>query len=176
MAGAYTGTVTFRVVESFFDRDKVKAKIDHATRRQLMHAGGRTRVTARNSIKRAGKRRIARKTTRKYRRGQRDPTVSRPGKPPRQHVGGKQNLKLILYAYDRTSNSVVVGPVQFRNAAGVRDLPGVLEHGGRSKVRVRTRSGARKTRPTTVKARPFMGPALEKTAPDFPDLFKNSVR
>lgn len=171
-----TATVSFRMVENFFDRDHIKSRIDYATRRKLGHAAGEVRKTAKRSIKRPGKRRTKRRTQKKYRRGGRDPTVSRRGSPPRQHTEGKRNLKLIIYAFDPHANETTVGPVEFRNAAGQRDVPGILEQGGSTKVAYRDKSGRRKTRPARVQPRPFMAPALSALSPRFPDLFKNSVK
>jgi len=65
----------------------------------------------------------------------------------------------------------VVGPVGFRRSSA----PNVLEFGGRTTI-VRRRRGKRESRAVTIKARPYMGPALEKEAPNLPKVWKNSVR
>jgi hypothetical protein len=164
--------ITFRVVERFFDRPAVVNAIDQAKRRELSRAGAFVRTTARRSIRPAGKRALQDRPFRgaRGRRGS-DPTVSRPGQPPRLHTKNNRNLKLIFFAWEPARQSVIVGPVLFKSAAGVR-IPEVLEHGGRSYVK--DRKGRRKS--VRVKARPFMKPALKAEAPKFPNLFANSVR
>lgn len=165
--------LSLKVTESFFDRPQVAAKIDRATRESLRKAGSFTRTTARRSIKPAGKR--ARRA-RRAARGQRqpDPTISRPGQPPRLHTRSGQNLRLILFGFDPTRSSVIVGPVLFKTEHGTR-ITSALEHGGPSFTRVGSRRNRRTVR-TTVRARPFMGPALKKETPRFPSLWANTVK
>jgi len=151
----------------FFDDRRVIRAMDPVRRRALSHAGGYARTVARRSIRK-------RKRT------------SEPGHPPSSHTGLLR--KLIYYAYDRVSDSVVVGPVPF----GRGEAPSLLEHGGTVvSRRVRTfRGGAgrdRRGRYTqgevnrieagtrmVYRPRPFMGPALEKTAPLLPGFFQRA--
>lgn len=132
----------------FFDRQPVKDAVDKATRSRLSKAGAFVRTTARDSIRKRK-------------------AVSEPGAPPSSHEGSLR--RLILFAFEKTTESVVVGPKLFKqqNPTG----PNLLEFGGSFLRRDRNRSRTLRYRP-----RPFMGPALEKEAPKFPDLFKNSVR
>ena len=87
--------------------------------------------------------------------------ISRPGRPPSSHAGHLK--RLILFGYDRGADSVVIGPLRFRRG----EAPPLLEFGGRAR-----RSGRR----MRYRARPFMGPALEAEAPNFPRLWKDSVK
>lgn len=155
--------------DNFFDRAAVKNAVDRATRRTLSRAGSFVRRTARRSIKPAGKR--AKRKREKLGRGYPDPTISKPGDPPRLHTNANQNLRLIFFAWEPTRKTVVVGPVAFKSINGI-SVPEVLEKGGRSYLV--GRRGRKK--PIRVQARPFMGPALAKEAPQFPNLFANSVK
>jgi hypothetical protein len=130
----------------FFDRDAVAAKVDAGKRRVFGRFGAFVRTRARSSI-----------------RKRRQP--SPPGQPPSSHAG---QLRLIFFAWDEQSQSVVVGPVPFaakRVGAGV--VPGLLERGGDSVIR-----GKRKR----YQGNPFMVPALEHERPKFADQMKNLMR
>ena len=69
--------------------------------------------------------------------------------------------------------SVVIGPARLNQKVGT--APRALEHGGRSQVRAKRR-GRRVTRTTTIRARPFMGPAFEKEEPKLPAMWRDSIR
>ena len=87
--------------------------------------------------------------------------ISRPGEPPSSHAGHLR--RLILFGYDRAAESVVIGPLRFKRG----EAPPLLEFGGTAQ------RGRRRMR---YRARPFMGPAMEKEAPNFPRLWRDSVR
>ncbi len=174
-------TVTWKIVDQFFDRAPVQRAVDRAKKRELSRAGSFVRRTARRSIRPAGKRAI--KAKKKNRGGSRnDPTISRPGQPPRMHTAGARNLKTILFGYEQSRQSVVVGPVKFPRSGN--NVPELMEHGGVGKVRVLRRNqrkrkrGRVRTRLVAVRyrPRPFMNPALRQELPKFPALFRNSVR
>lgn len=134
----------------FFDRPRVMAAVDAATRRVLSKFGAFVRTTAKQSIKKRKR-------------------VSMPLGPPSSHVG---TLKRgILFGYDRERKSVVVGPVPFSGTVDSRALP-ALEYGGRSTMRGRDGS----TQSITVAPRPFMGPAMAKEQPKLPAMWRDSVR
>lgn len=135
----------------FFDRAEVEAAVSRAEKSQLSKAGAFVRRTAKTSIKSAGK------------KGK----VSRPGEPPRSHVGLLKEG--IFFAFEPSERTVVIGPVLINRPTGA---PETLEFGG--DVIVRSRRTGKKTA-AHVAARPFMGPALEVNAPKFPSLFTNSV-
>ena len=93
----------------FFDRAKIKNKVDARTRKVLSKFGSFVRQTARRSIRR--------------RKG-----TSRPGKPPFSHTGKLK--RFIYFGYDPNRRSVVIGPVVFPKKSG-KALP-ALEYGGKS--------------------------------------------
>lgn len=127
-----------RTVGLRLDAKPVIDSMDPVKRDALSHAGARVRQTARRSIRR--------------RKG-----VSRPGRPPHSHVGTLR--RLIFYAWDGESESVVIGPLRF-GEGGAEDL----EHGGT--VRVRTRRGRGRTVRAAIEPRPFMGPAQAEVEPE----------
>ena len=89
--------------------------------------------------------------------------TSAPGMPPKSHIGLLK--KGILYGYDKERNSVVVGPVLI-NKPSSPDALEMLEYGGDT---------TRNKKPARYRARPFMGPAMEKSAP-FDRFWKDSVK
>lgn len=147
--------------------------LDKAERRELSKAGAFVRRSARSSI-------------RKRKR------PSAAGKPPSSHTG--EYRRSILFGYESKRRSVVIGPSA---TFGGAEVPSLLEFGGQgpavkedrwitpsgparrgvggkfvSNDRVLLKKGSRQT----YKPRPHMLPALEKEAPNFPKLFRNSVR
>jgi len=142
-----------RIKDLFFDRAAVTGAVDAAKRKVLSKAGAFIRTAARTSIRK--------------RKGS-----APPGKPPHSHEGSLR--RLILFGYDRTSDSVVVGPVGFKNSTA----PSALEYGGPATVTRRRggRSGRRDSRTVKIASRPYMGPALERERPKLPLLWRNSVR
>ena len=89
--------------------------------------------------------------------------ASRPGNPPHSHSGLIRDQ--IFYGYDRAAESVVVGPRVFTR----RDAPGVHEFGG-------TLPSRRGKRAARYPARPYMGPALERSEPKLAALWHDSVK
>lgn len=83
--------------------------------------------------------------------------ISKPGEPPRLHIRPLSRnplRRLIFFGFDRTRQSVVIGPLPFKGM-GARDL----EHGGGG-----------------YKARPFMAPAMAEELPGLPKLWRDSVK
>ena len=132
----------------FFDTAKVKKAVSRGTRKVLSKFGAFVRTAARHSIRKRK-------------------AVSEPGQPPSSHVGLLR--KLILFGYDRTRRSVVIGPMPLHRGS---DAPQLLEYGGRA--RRRDRRGRRRI--ARYRARPFMGPALAAERPKLPAMWANSVR
>ena len=89
--------------------------------------------------------------------------VSDPGKEPLDQTGLLRQF--ILYAYDPASGGVFIGPVKL-NKPGL--AAAALEHGGPS-------INAKGKR-ITIKARPFMGPALERKRTKLAELWANSLK
>jgi hypothetical protein len=148
--------INMKVKALFFDRPKVRRAVDRAKRHALSKAGAFIRQRARTSIRK--------------RKG-----ASPPGQPPRSHEGSLR--RLVLFGFDRASDSVVVGPARLNRPGAA---PSTLEFGGRTTVtrrRVR-RDGKRviESRRVRIAARPYMGPALKKELPNIPKAWANSVR
>ena len=117
--------VTFKVKEAFFDRPKVIASLKKAKRKALAKAGAFVRKRARSSMKKPGKKKTG--------------MASVPGHPPSNHTSG-QSLKSILFAFDTSSGSVIVGPVQFNSSnptlTGMETTsPGLHERGESATIR-----------------------------------------
>lgn len=147
--------IDLRIKAMFFDRPRVQMAVSHANRRVLSRAGAFVRTRARTSMRK--------------RRG-----TSPPGQPPYAHEGSLR--RMILFGYEPSRETVLVGPVGFRSST----VPNVLEFGGRTTVVRRRRSARRgprvvKTR-VRIAARPYMAPALNKERPNLPALWRNSVR
>lgn len=143
--------IDLRIKDLFFDRQVVLQAVDKAKREVLSKAGAFIRTAARTSIRK--------------RNG-----TSRPGRPPYSHTGLLR--RFILFGYDRSSDSVVVGPVGF----GRSRAPNVLEFGGVTERPRWWRRRREQRRWVRVRARPFMGPALEKERDKLPALWAGSVR
>ncbi len=92
----------------FFDRAKIKKKVDVRTRKVLSKFGAFVRQTSRKSIRK--------------RKG-----TSKPGRPPFSHTGVLK--RFIYFGYDSDRRSVVIGPVIAPGKLG--KAPAALEHGGK---------------------------------------------
>jgi len=150
--------VTMRFKMAFFNTKAVSDALDPVTREALAHAGAAIRMTARRSIRKRK-------------------SISKPGSPPSSHAGHLR--RLLFYAFDRMAETVVVGPVPFKEGTA----PATLEAGGsvttRKTTLIRGEQGRNRsghftagewqrvpagTR-LTYRPRPFMGPALAKVEP-----------
>ncbi len=129
--------------EMFFDSSKVQRLIDSKRRKTLSRFGAFVRTRARSSIRKRKK-------------------ISIPGQPPSSHAG--QLKRLLFFAWDFKTNSVVVGPVPFRRGVA----PRLLEKGGSALIE--NKSGKRRS--ARYSPRPFMAPALRHELPKFVALFK----
>lgn len=132
----------------FFDREKVMRKLSPARRRYLSKAAAFVRNTARRSIRRR-------------KRG-----YSKPGNPPYSKTGLLK--RFILFGYDEQADDMLVGATQLSHHS---DAPEMLEHGGTT-----TRNVFGKRKRARYEARPFMRPALEQERPNFPKIWRDSVR
>ena len=134
--------------QMFFTSKAVLSATDRATRRVLSKFGAYVRRASKSSIRKRK-------------------AISAPGKPPSSHTGLLK--RFILFGYDPTKRSVVIGPLRLtRGARG--DAPRALEEGGTSRM---VRRGRKKR--VKIKARPFMGPAMEREKPKLPQMWRNSV-
>lgn len=170
--------VSFKIKDYFFDGAKVLAALNKAERKALSKAGAFVQTSAKRSLRRRKK-------------------PSQPGQTPSIYSKDKnRTLKKILFGYDPTAHSVIVGPVGFGRA----EAPRALELGGASTVRVPKKNEGRRSspaqaasfkrrkalgliqrkpsvrRPIKVEPRPFMNPALKREAPKFPGLWAGAVK
>lgn len=159
----------------FFDRPELLAAINKAERRALSRIGAFIRTRARTDVlKRARARGRG-----KAKRSREEP--SRPGEPPVVRSRDRRlTLRNILFAFDPSRRSVVVGPVKLNTPArNGSTVPNLLEFGGAGELVQWRRVGADRwlfgkppsdqpdvfevrTIRAIWEARPFMGPALEK--------------
>ena len=120
---------------SFFDSGEIQKRVNAATRKTLSKIGAFIRTRAKTSIRKRKK-------------------ISEPGQPPSSHEGSLR--RLIFFGYDKTTQSVVVGPAAFREGTA----PRLLEFGGSRQTTAK--SGAAKV--LVYRPRPFMRPAGEAEA------------
>lgn len=154
----------------FLNRSAIANAVDRGRRTALVRGGGYVRKTARNSIKK--------------RKG-----PSRPGRPPHSRTGLLRAH--IYFSWDPGSQTVVIGPAAFAKPTGV---PKILERGGSRPSRRneyaritngvgRDSSGRFTSQAEWVKmrgrvriaARPFMLPAMRKSAPKLAQFWRESV-
>jgi hypothetical protein len=144
----------------FFDRAIVSA-VDKASGRVLSKFGAHVRTTAKNLIRSPGK------------KGK----PSKPGQPPKNRTGLLKDF--IYFVWDPARRSVVIGPARL-NGANTGKAPEVLEYGGQAIVNTRKlrrgRSPEREKKSVRIEARPFMGPAYAKEAPELPAMWRDSVK
>ncbi len=125
-------------VKTRMDGKRVVRAARSGSIKSLGHAGGALRMAAKRSIKRAK-------------------AESPEGTPPHTRKG--QLRRAILYAVERSRQSVVVGPdFSIVGKAGTAHEFGGRFRGGR------------------YPKRPFMGPALQKTKDRLPKMWAGSVR
>lgn len=160
-------TVGMKVTMLFFDRKAVTKRVDRTQRRVYSKFGAYVRRRARSSIRRRKR-------------------SSLPGKPPSSHHGLLRQL--IFFSYDAQRETVVIGPLASNSIAGYNaggDVPDALEHGGRTRVIDWDRMNEQHRRGErvrllfvrkTIKARPFMGPAMEHEKPKLPQMWRDSIR
>jgi len=123
-----------------------------AVRRAVDKAQYRVLMRAGQYVRQVAKRSIVRR-----------PGPAPPGHPPHSHVGLLRDQ--IFYGYDRAAGSVFIGP----RVLSRHDVPGLLEIGGLTRNR-------RDARPRYYPPRPYMGPALERSARKIQELWRDSVR
>ena len=169
------------VKKMFFGREAVTGAVDKASMKVLSKFGAIVRTAARQSIRTARQKPLAELTEEQLKAYQRAVAIakkqgkpkprrpmqsSKPGQPPRSHLGFIK--RFLFFGYDRDSNAVVIGPARLNGVAGGPRALESLEEGGQSKNA--------KGKTISVEARPFMGPALAKEQPKLPALWANSVK
>lgn len=174
---------------NFLDRAKVDKALDKPVREVMTRFGAFVRKDAKDSIKKARRKRVgelpddARKKFRAKQRlhkkmGWKKPILpylpSEPGKPPRFRRANS-GIKKVLFAYDRTSRSVVIGPTGDGGKSRGKTTS-VLEFGGKDRSRFtvfkwkrvggkRKRVRKRISKRVTIAPRPYMNPAFRKNVP-----------
>lgn len=142
-----------------FDGASIARATDAGTIEALKKIGAFVRKTARQSMKTPSK-----KAREAARAGKVSP-ISTQGKPPLAHT---ENIKrFMLFDVDRVRKTVSIGPKQLSRTVTNKALK-ALEFGGSS---VGKSPRTHKTRRINVKARPFMGPALEANESKFAGIF-----
>jgi hypothetical protein len=180
--------IDMTIKQVFFDKPKVVRAVDRAKRQSLSKAGAEIRKTAKRSMEASKKSgllkeselpealRKRRKTANRIRREKGQPRLKRlhisssPGHPPAAGRSSPLNKRL-FFGYDRSTGSVVVGPVGFRNSK----VPRVLEYGGTTVITRRVKGKLVRKR-VRIAPRPYMWPAFEKNKDLLPRVWQNSVR
>jgi len=156
--------VTIKAKRAVFRREAVLRRVEQARERSFYRIGGLTRTIAANSMRRRK-------------------NVSDPGTAPTRRSG--ELKRLMAFDYDRRTESVVIGPIEFANSG----VPNLMEYGGRRFVRsaLLPRRGAPKKRPLPkedlrrytgsirYRPRPSVRPALVKTRDRIPGSFAKAM-
>lgn len=161
--------VTFDQAKAgFLDRKGVLDRVDAAKRRILPKAAAYVMTDARHSIK-------ARQA------------ISTPGDPPHSHVtytskeGRVRHLFTTTILFFVTGKDAIIGPTLLNGATDSRPATELLEKGGSATVRFfrRQRRNGESIwdfRQANYQPRPLMYPALVRTAPKFPELWRGSLK
>jgi hypothetical protein len=153
---------------SFFDRQRVIDAVDKATRKVLSKAGAFVRQRAKTLIRYRDRPSAAGSPPSAHR------TVGRVHKKSGKVVTKKQLVsplrEFMFFSYDRRTKTVVIGPALLSGTQSSRALH-ALEYGGPTVILA---GGRRKS--ITIRARPFMRPAMAAEMGTFPGLFSNSVK
>jgi hypothetical protein len=185
-------TFKMRTTDGFFNAPMMEKAVNKARMKMLRDAGAFVQRRARSSMRRLTGKKNWGKT-------------SASGKPPYAHSPAKLSLKTIWFKYDATRDSMIVGPIKFNQVEDTikarTTVPALHEFGQTAIIlekrwvpnvgqpspwrrRNRRRSVRRyyngreetRRRAAQYQKRPFMGPALEAEAPNFPDLFENAIK
>jgi hypothetical protein len=101
---------------------------------------------------------------------------SLPGFPPRSHTSGNEfGIKTIVYKYDENTRTLKVGPL---NRSPSKDMPGLLDLGGRTMITVRRGFGKnppRESRVVRIAPRPYANVVLNDFKNDYPELYRNII-
>lgn len=155
--------LTLKMGPLFFDSRKLIAAMDRAKRKVMSSQGAFVRRKAKTSLKSRRK-------------------ASAPGQPPRVHGRDSHLRRLIFFVYDPIEEDVIIGPEAISRKRGFtsnefgKTTPQRLEGGGPVILNevflrkdgwikvdgqfARRWEGRKRSRRTTVAARPFMNPAL----------------
>jgi len=124
------------------------SKLNFFTPKLITSAVDRRKRRAQSKIG-AYMRRSARQRLRKRKRS------ARPGESPSMHVGLMKEF--LLFSYDSSSESVVIGPVLLGESSFGLNVPSLMEHGGAVR---------KKGKYYQYAPHPTMGPTLDKERPN----------
>jgi len=177
-----------KVKRMFFDSPAVVRRVDKRTRRVFSRFGAYVRRTARQSIRKPPKTKIATDMQgRRWRVRNELWAASAPGNPPYSQTGLLRQF--IFFGYDIRRRSVVIGPEKLTGRVS-ETAAHALEFGGESttydyqwraakgshkqngKLRVKRAKVYRKVK---IAARPFMRPAFARELPKLSGLWRDSV-
>jgi hypothetical protein len=140
---------------NFFDRTAILNRVTPAEKRVLSKFGAFVRTTARSLI------------------GKPKKGISAPGSPPHSHTSDKTaTIRNILFSFDPSRRSVVIGPVRISRGDG--KTPAALEYGGPRRIRIK-RQGKRVPVLANFRPRPFMQPAFLKEQKQLPQMWRNAI-
>jgi hypothetical protein len=154
--------------EGFFDRAKVMKALGKAKLDIFKEFGRLVRKRAQASLKYAKDISAPGSPPHAHRTGRRTKISKKTGKPRTYNVSPLREF--LFFAYDTSSQSVVIGPARLGGTVDPNALP-ALERGGSS-----TAKGRKGLRSISVRARPFMGPAAAAEIPGLPRMWRDSVR
>jgi hypothetical protein len=145
-----------QIKKMFFDRAAVMDKVPPAKRKALSKIGAFIRQRARSRMRKRKK-------------------ASAPGSPPSVHVGKLKDL--LYFSYDPQAESVVVGPVKYREG----EAPNLNEFGGTAQRRHWLRREKKFGGPkyaAKYPSRPFMAPALKESQGNakLTDAWRDSIK
>lgn len=158
-AGPVPGTEgRFRLTLGFswnWQPREIQFPVFKSKRRTLLKAGYEVRRAALSKLRKSKK-------------------TAAPGEPPKPKES-RGGLKLIVYKWDDSTDTVVVGPVKFAASHHKPPTPAVHEFGGMAKIVTRRRGGMH-SRTAKYPKRQFMRPSLETKIGTVHHLWKDSVR
>jgi len=180
--------VTFAVRESFFDRPLVIKALARAKRKVLSKAGAFVRKRARSSIRRRKKPSAPGSPPSAHSKDSASlKTILFAFQPQSEStIVGPVALNQVNFTVESVTTTVP-GLHERGETAIIREYRYVPEEGTDGNVEWRRLDGRRKYKPwkgrrfetrrrtARYPKRPFMRPALEAEAPNFPELFKNSI-
>lgn len=179
--------VTFQIKESFFDRPKVIASLKKAKRKALSKAGAFVRRRARSSLRRRKQPSAPGSPPSTHSNDPSLKTILFAFQPQSEStIVGPVQFNQVNFTVESVT-STVPGLHERGETAIIREYRYRPLDGESNKIEWRRVNGRRRygpregykleTRRRTARypKRPFMRPALEAEAPNFPELFKNSI-
>ena len=92
---------------------------------------------------------------------------SKPGNPPKSHVGKAFGLKWIRWKYNEQARTNIVYPIKGRG----EDVPATLEFGGRAAVKLKNG----KVVYASIARRPYINKSIDQFKRKYPDLWRSAL-